>query len=140
MKREEFTRKVRELVKEDSRYKVPAYHFVADAVSRTAKEVRHASTESGRHITGRELLEGIRRSALDKFGALALDVLEDWGVKRTEDFGHIVFRMVDKGLLGSSSRDTPADFANGYDFRETFLKPFMLGPDEKMPKLDPIDQ
>jgi uncharacterized repeat protein (TIGR04138 family) len=128
MRRDEFAAKVDELVEEDSRYAAAAYHFVADAVSYTARKIRETQRDSGRHISGQELLEGIREFALGQFGPLALDVLTDWGVRKTEDFGAIVFRMVGKGLLGSSEQDSHLDFAKGYDFREAFLKPFMPPP------------
>lgn len=107
----------------DHRYKRGAYAFVAEAVTLTAAGV--AEEEGGRrHVSGRELLEGIRRAALEQYGPLALNVLRDWGVTRTEDFGNVVFNMVRNGLLGASDEDTPEEFANGYNFDEAFLKPF----------------
>lgn len=138
MKREDFNQAVKKIVDTDSSYRENAYHFVADAVSRTAEKIRQDSPVSGRHIRGQELLEGIREIALETFGPLTLDVLTEWGVTRTEDFGAIVFRMVDKGLLGSSSQDSPADFADGYKFTETFSKPFILEDGETLPELPKI--
>lgn len=128
MRRDEFAGKIAEMVKEDSRYRAAAYHFVADAVSYTAQKMRETHPDSGRHISGQELLEGIREFAIARFGPLTLDVLVDWGIRKTDDFGAIVFRMVDKGLLGSSDQDSHHDFADGYDFREVFLKPFITPP------------
>ncbi|MDT8390283.1 MAG: hypothetical protein RRC34_07225 [Lentisphaeria bacterium] len=138
MKRDDFNQAVKKMVDTDSSYRENAYHFVAEAVSRTAEKIREASPAAGRHIRGQELLEGIRRIALETFGPLTLDVLTEWGITRTEDFGAIVFRMVDKGLLGSSSEDSPADFADGYPFSETFYQPFILKEDETLPELPKI--
>ena len=138
MKREDFNQAVKKIVDTDSTYRESAYHFVAEAVSRTAEKIREDSPVGERHIRGQELLEGIRHIALETFGPLTLDVLTEWGITRTEDFGTIVFRMVDKGLLGSSSQDSPADFADGYNFTEAFAQPFFLGEDETLPELPKI--
>ena len=74
------------------------------------------------HISGYELLEGMRRLARERWGLLARSVLERWGVYRTEDIGEIVFIMVDDSELQWRRResDTKADFANGYNFTEAF--------------------
>lgn len=138
MKREDFNQAVKKIVETDSTYRENAYHFVAEAVSRTAEKIQEASPSAERHIRGQELLEGIREIALETFGPLTLDVLTEWGITRTEDFGTIVFRMVDKGLLGSSSQDSHADFANGYSFTEAFAQPFLLREDESLPEFPKI--
>ncbi len=133
MRRDEFADRIKQLVRDDPRYHPQAYHFVADAVSYTAKKMRENEPTASRHIRGQELLDGIREYALDRFGPLTLDVLDDWGVRRTEDFGHIVFRMVDANLLGASDSDRPEDFANGYDFRDAFLAPFTRDAGKPIP-------
>lgn len=56
---------------------------------------------------------------------MALTVLRTWGITRTEDFGEIVFNLVDAGKLRRTEQDTRADFANGYDFHEAFAAPFL---------------
>ncbi|OPZ27788.1 MAG: hypothetical protein BWZ02_01522 [Lentisphaerae bacterium ADurb.BinA184] len=138
MSNEAFRRKVAELVAADPRFAKAAYFFVADAVTFTTKKVRDTSPEAGKHISGRQLLDGIREYALEQFGPLALDVLDDWGVRRTEDFGAIVFKMVENQLLGASEDDSPADFVNVYDFREAFIRPFAptAGPVRPLPKIE----
>ena len=138
MSNEAFRRKVAELVAADPRFSKKAYYFVADAVTYTAKKIRENNPELGKHISGRQLLEGIREYALDQFGPLALDVLNDWGVRQTEDFGSLVFKMVENQLLGASEEDSPADFVNVYDFREAFLKPFTppTAPASPLPKIE----
>ena len=55
---------------------------------------------------------------------MARTVLNRWGLRRTEDFGEIVFQLVDKGILGKTEEDKLQDFAGGYDFDEAFWKPF----------------
>jgi uncharacterized repeat protein (TIGR04138 family) len=63
--------------------------------------------------------------ALQEFGPIAGTVLKTWGVTRTEDFGEIVFNLVNRGLLGKTDEDRKEDFSNGYDFRTAFVTPFL---------------
>ena len=67
-----------------------------------------------------QLLDGMREYALEQFGPLARLVLERWGVRRTEDFGEIVFRLVEHRLLNKQDDDRISDFRNGFNFREAF--------------------
>jgi uncharacterized repeat protein (TIGR04138 family) len=71
-------------------------------------------------VNGRELLDGIRECAHEQFAPLAKLVLNHWGVERTEDFGEIVFNLVEIGLLNRRPDDTRLDFADGYDFAQAF--------------------
>ena len=101
------------------RYKPNAYRFTLDAVHYTVQGL-----EEIRHVSGVELLDGIRRLALERFGPMAKTVFEQWGILRTEDFGEIVFQLVDEGLLGKTEQDKLSDFARGYDFNEAFVRGF----------------
>ena len=103
----------------DPRYTVEAYAFVRAGLDFTVRRL-----DKPRHVSGQELLTGIRIIALEEFGPMAKTVLNDWGIKRTEDVGEIVFNMVETGLLGKTAEDNRDDFANGYDFEEAFRKPF----------------
>ena len=113
----------------DRRYSVHAYEFVYLALGFTQQAMGRDSSgkeERRRHISGQELLEGIRRLAIDRFGLLALPVMKQWGVHRTEDFGEIVFNLVECGQLRKTEQDTRSDFANGYSFEEAFGGPLQL--------------
>ena len=112
------------IVAKDPRYQRDAYLFVKDALDHTQKIVAKESREV-RHVTGQELLEGIRVFALNQFGPMAELVFAEWGVHRCEDFGEIVFNMVEIGLLGKTEEDSRADFQNGYSFHDAFRKPFL---------------
>ena len=103
----------------DPRYTVEAYAFVRGGLDFTVR-----SLENQRHVSGQELLEGIRKFSIDEFGPMTKTVLNEWGIMCTEDIGEIVFNMVETGLLGKTDEDNRADFANGYDFDEAFRKPF----------------
>lgn len=112
---ESFRSNLDAIVEKDVRYKEEAYRFVMAALDYTMGKL-----DKPRHVNGKELLEGIKEYASEQFGPMAITVLEHWGIIRTEDFGHIVFNMVDKGILGKKESDSIDDFRNGYDFKEAF--------------------
>ena len=99
----------------DQRYRCEAYLLVMEGVESVL-----AGLPSVRHISGRELCEGIRRCALARFGPMAKEVLNFWGVRSTEDFGNIVFNLVEAGMLLKTDEDRIEDFVGVYDFVETF--------------------
>lgn len=83
-------------------------------------EIAHAQS---RHVSGQELCLGLRSLAVEKYGLLAHTVLRGWGVRSTEDFGKIVYAMVDTGLLRTSEDDSLDDFRGVYEFAEAFDGP-----------------
>lgn len=127
---------IRKLLQKDKRYTAGAYDFARTAVSTVTEEVRRGKGENAlRHITGQELLEGMRELALSKYGGLAVDVFENWGIRTTEDIGNIVFLLADVRLLGVSETDSIEDFKDVFDFNEAFLKPFL--ENRKLPDAPP---
>jgi uncharacterized repeat protein (TIGR04138 family) len=111
--------------KEDARYDPGAYAFMRKALDFTINRIREAEDiPEGRHITGEELCEGIRDFALEQYGPMTFTLFNEWGVRRTEDFGEIVFNLVEYGVFGKTEKDDRADFVGLYDFEETFAKPF----------------
>ena len=116
---------IREICESDKRYAVESYYFVIESLDFTLKMLdRPEKTEQERHISGRELLEGIRHYAIQEYGPLSMRVLRKWRIERTEDFGEIVFSLVESGKLRKTSEDSRKDFADGYDFEDAFLRPF----------------
>lgn len=103
------------IYEKDKRYKPQAYEFVMEALNYTQKKFNRL-----KHVTGRELLKGIKDLLMIKFGPMATYVLEQWGIEKTEDFGNIVFNLVKNKVLSKTDEDSLEDFRNGYDFRETF--------------------
>jgi uncharacterized repeat protein (TIGR04138 family) len=77
-----------------------------------------------RHVTGQELAWACRDLAREQFGLLAPHVLEHWGITRTEDFGRIVFVLVEIGLLVTQPGDREQDFADVYDFASAFAEDY----------------
>ena len=91
----------------------------------THKIIEKESHGQRRHVTGQELLNGIRQFALVQFGPMTATVFEEWGVCKCRDFGKIVFNMVETGLLAKTEQDSLEDFDRGYDFYDAFRKPFL---------------
>ncbi len=112
------------IIAKDARYDAEAYLFVKDALDHTQKLALKDNLGQVHHVTGKELLEGIRDYALTQFGPMTQMVFAEWGVQRCEDFGEIVFNMVEIGLLRKTKQDSREDFKNGYDFYTAFRKPF----------------
>lgn len=138
------------IIQKDPRFHRDAYMFLREALDHTQKLVSKGSkTEKGekadkaekaesravagddstsgkiRHVSGQELLAGIRAYALEQYGPMAITVLNEWGVSRCEDFGEIVFNMVENHLLAKTKKDSRDDFKGGYEFDEAFRQPFL---------------
>jgi uncharacterized repeat protein (TIGR04138 family) len=99
----------------DGRYHERGYLFVLAAL-----EYAQSRLPARRHLTGGELAWACRDLALEQFGLLAPSVLGYWGVFATDDFGRIVFTLIDVGLLACQETDRVEDFASVYEFAEVF--------------------
>ena len=106
-------------------YSPEAFAFLQEGLGYTSEFFTGAQNpyeldEFARHITGQQLCMGLRDFAIEQFGILAPVVLKHWGVHRTEDFGSMVFHMVDIGLLRTSPQDSKEDFRGVFNFDEAF--------------------
>jgi uncharacterized repeat protein (TIGR04138 family) len=119
-----FDETVELILTRDKRYTREAYNFVREALDFTQKLIVKENRGQIRHVSGQELLNGIRQFALQQFGPMVVTVFEEWGIRHCRDFGEIVFNMVETGLLAKTEHDTREDFQNGYDFTDAFRKPF----------------
>ena len=108
----------------DERFHRDAYLFMREALDFTQKLIGTKNQGKVRHVTGQELLDGLRQYALAQFGPMTVTVFEEWGIRNCKDFGEIVFNMVEIGLLARTEKDSRDDFQNGYDFTDAFRKPF----------------
>lgn len=125
MQRVDFNKALAQILERDGRFSGEAYVFIKDALDYTLKRI--TAKDPGRcekHVCGRELLEGVRDYALKEYGQMVVTVLESWGVRRCEDFGEIVFNLVDEGVFGKTDTDSRADFTNSYTFEDAFEAPF----------------
>ena len=106
-------------------YPIEAFNFVREGLSYTAQGV-HGDPESlpemDRHIGGQQLCLGLRDFAIEKYGMMAPVVLAYWNVRRTDDFGRVVFAMIDHGLMSKTDEDQLDDFRAVYDFDEAFSR------------------
>ncbi len=107
-------------------YPLAAYQFVQDGLRSTVERVHDqvdASGSGSRHVSGQQLCMGLRDFAIDQYGMLAPVVLASWHIHRTDDFGRIVFALIEVGAMSKNSQDTLDDFRGVYEFAEAF------GPD-----------
>lgn len=129
--------KLAEIVQRDSRYAYEAYEFVFAALGHTQKLLGKvparepsASEEPQHHVTGPQLLDGIRDLALREFGLMARTVFHLWGIDRSGDFGEIVFNLVEARLMSKTDNDTRADFQNVYDLDEALVRDYAIPLDK----------
>ena len=134
---EKFTQAVCRLVENDKRYHSSAYEFISGAVSYTIHKTDRAKNPRGsRHISGQELVAGALAYALEQFGPLAPDVLEDWGIAEGRDIGNIVYNMIQVELLSASPEDSRSDF-NCYPDIPGFLRRKLDEESRNIPSVKP---
>jgi uncharacterized repeat protein (TIGR04138 family) len=124
----DFNEVVELICKEDPRYDKKAYTFIRQGLDHTVKELKKkesAKTRSSPHVSGAELLDGLRLYALDQFGPLTKTVLNSWGIQRCPDFGDIVFNLIEYNVFSKTDNDRREDFIDLYSFDEAFVKPFL---------------
>jgi len=105
--------------------------FTVRTIHGELDESTEAMLEAGhdvpsRHISGAQLCEGLRRFALEEYGLLARTVLRRWNIRRCEDFGQIVFAMVEAGIMHKTSEDSLDDFSGIFDFSSAFTGDLMI--------------
>jgi uncharacterized repeat protein (TIGR04138 family) len=135
MQESDFDAVIELVLARDPRFPREAYIFLRDALEHTQKQVARQQKGVVRHVSGGELLHGLREYALEQFGPMALMVFEDWGIRAGEDFGDMVFNLIGAGLLAKTDQDTLDDFRGVYDFEDAFRKPFL--PSSKQSSITP---
>ncbi len=124
MQKLDFGEKLELIVAQDPRYDREAYLFLRDALDYTVKQ-RKKAKEGGDHLTGQQLLEGIRQYALKEYGPMVPTVFGYWRVRRCEDFGEMVYNFIREGVFGKTETDSIEHFSSGYDFHAAFVVPFL---------------
>ncbi len=76
--------------------------------------------EDEHHVSGQQLCYAIQRYAIEQYGLLAQSVLKHWGVKTTNDFGEIVFNLIDIGQMRKTDEDRREDFNDVFEFSDAF--------------------
>lgn len=113
--KKDFYQVVEDICAKDPHYKPDSYEFVMQALHFTQSKLKKHG-----HVTGRELLEGIREFAIEQYGPMAKTVFKHWGITKTEDFGNIVFNLVERRVLSKTETDSINDFKDIYDFEAVF--------------------
>lgn len=119
-----FKQSVQKIVAADPRFDAEAYFFVRDALDSVRRAGRRPRNQA-RDVSGAELLDGLRRYALDTYGPMAAAVLAEWGVHGCEDFGQIVINLIAHHCEGKADTAKREDFKCGYTFEDAFRKPFL---------------
>ena len=129
--------KLAEVVRKDPRYVYEAYEFVFQALHHTQQMLGKMPAakvaedeEPKHHVSGRELLDGVRSLALREFGLMARTVFSMWGIHKTDDFGEIVFNLVEAELMSKTSEDCRADFHELYDLDQALKEGYRIQLDE----------
>lgn len=108
---QKFNQTVQHIADRDPRYRPDAYEFVNASVTYTAKKLeRDRNPQGNRHVTAEELVTGSMDYAVSLYGFLAPCVLKEWGIFSGEDFGNIVYNMIEAKLLSASPEDSQEDF------------------------------
>mgnify|MGYP003341360796 CR=1 FL=1 len=107
----------------------PKYHpaareFVDHALRIAQKKFVKSSDDA--HVSGRQLLEGIRELAVKEFGMMTIPVFRHWGITTTEDFGRIVWDLVEQGVMRRTEQDQLSDFSGVYNFEEAFDRDYEI--------------
>ena len=108
------------IANEDSRFSYQALKFVLEGLDYTAKNI----TTERRHVSGQTLCQGLKELAVEKWGRLAMLVLNTWSVKNTRDFGEIVFCLIKHKWMSAQPTDSIDDFNDVYDFKTVFKDQF----------------
>jgi len=113
--KKDFYQVIEEICQKDTRYKPDAYEFLMQALHFAQGKLKRTG-----HVSGKELLEGIREYVIEEYGPMAKTVLSHWGITKTQDFGSMVFNLIDKKILSKTERDLIDDFKDIYDFEAAF--------------------
>ena len=116
--------KIGAILEREDRYRRDAYRFVQEALEFTRRQLGRRG-----HVTVRELSEGVRDLARERYGLMARTVLSHWGVNSTHDVGELVFNMIQEKVMVKDDSDRLEDFDNVYDFETAFQKDFQIDPD-----------
>lgn len=120
-----FSEALDQVVATDPKFDREAYLFLRDALDFTIKSRKKQKSDLSRHVSGQELLEGVRLYALQEFGPMVPTVFETWNIQKCGDVGEMVFNLIKGGIFDKTENDSLDDFADVYDFHDAFVKPYL---------------
>lgn len=109
-----------ELIRKDGRYAPEAFEFLHAGLEFATRRKYGATERPERHVSGKELCFALRDLALERWGPLAREVLHRWRIRKTRDFGEMVYLMIELGLMGRQPSDDIRDFDDVFDFETAF--------------------
>jgi uncharacterized repeat protein (TIGR04138 family) len=128
--------KLAALARRDPRYAYEAYEFVFAALAHTQQLLgqptgpvtpsRTGDSEKEHHVSGAQLLHGVRDLALQEFGLMARTVFRMWGINSTGDFGEIVFNLIEAELMSKTPEDDRRDFQDVYDLDQALVRGYVF--------------
>lgn len=121
----EYEQSVFSILKRDKRFDAQAYVFLKEALDFTLKRVADANGGRVRHVSGPELLDGFRDLALEQFGPMASTLMTEWGVRKCQDVGDMVFLLIEEQVFGKQESDSREDFSGSFDLEESLTRPFL---------------
>ena len=125
MQKTDFHDAVEQVLTNEPRYSGDSYYFLQEVLLKAVEIQRKETGGENKHVTGGDLLEAFRDRALDQFGPMAMMVLQEWGLSKSEDVGDMVFNLIEAGAFGKSEDDKREDFINRYKFNDVFVAPFL---------------
>lgn len=135
MSQQHSQRAIEEILLANGHYPPEAFAFVQRGLAFTVQRLgRQDKPEGQRHVTGQELCEGLRDLAIREWGCLARLVLNSMNVRKTEDFGRMVFYLIDNKLMQKQPEDSIEDFAGVYDFADAFDRGYQIDLSETKEK------
>ena len=98
-----------------SGYPVEAFSFVIGAL-------RYAFRARPDGVDARDVCQAVREYAAVRLGGTsgAIARLAEWNIRRSEDVGRIIFRMVDTGRIQASPGDSPEQFEGLFTLEDLF--------------------
>ncbi|MBK1882748.1 hypothetical protein JIN85_10000 [Luteolibacter pohnpeiensis] len=121
----QFEQSVASILRRDKRFDPQAYFFLKEALDFTLKRICEGNGGDERHVTGPELLVGFRDHALEQFGPMAWTLMDEWGVRRCEHVGEMVFQLIEEQVFGKQESDKREDFSEMFDFEMELIQPFL---------------
>src|SRR6185503_8398483 len=117
---ERLERSIEEIARQDRRFPPAAYMLIFEGL-----ECALAKLPARRHVTPRELAEGVRAVELREWGLLARTVLATWNIRTSGEIGDLVFNLIEKKLLVAGAEDSRAQFEDAFDFYEGLDRAFL---------------
>lgn len=118
---------IEQVARDDGRYDPRAVKFVFEGLGHTIEKLRQdEEIDQPRHVSGQELAWGLADLARKRWGRLAAMVLNHWGIRRTRDWGDIVYLMIQHEWMSSQENDRIEDFDEVYEFVSVFEKNYVI--------------